>query len=64
MTHKPLKVAVAKIVFSSVYVIGTTCFDECFSFHDNWKTLLLIKIYRFTEVFVTAMLILSLKPVF
>ena len=31
--HKPLKVAAANILFSSVYVIGTTCFDECFSFY-------------------------------
>ena len=31
-THKPLKVAAANILFSSVYVIGTACFDECFSF--------------------------------
>ena len=29
---KPLKVAAAKALFSSVYVIGTTCFDECFLF--------------------------------
>ena len=43
-THKPLKVAVAKSLFSSVYVIGTTCFDECFSFdvitrrhYFSWK---------------------------
>ena len=26
--HKPLKVATAKTLFSSVYVIATTCFDE------------------------------------
>ena len=32
-THKPLKVAAAKSLFSSVYIIGTTCFDECFSFY-------------------------------
>ena len=31
-THKPLQVPAAKTLFSSVYVIGTTCFDECFSF--------------------------------
>ena len=29
-THKPLKVAAARTLFSSVYVITTTCFDECF----------------------------------
>ena len=32
-THKPLKVAAAKSLFASVYIIGTTCFDECFSFY-------------------------------
>ena len=32
-THKPLKVAAAKSHFSGVYIIGTTCFDECFSFY-------------------------------
>ena len=31
--YKPLKVAAAKFLFSSVYVIGTTCFDECFLFY-------------------------------
>ena len=31
-THKPLKVAAASSLFSSVYVIITACFDECFSF--------------------------------
>ena len=43
--HKPLKVAAAKTLFSSVYIIGTTCFDECFSFYViteryyfSWKT--------------------------
>ena len=29
-THKPLKVAAAKTLFSSAYVITATCFDECF----------------------------------
>ena len=32
-THKPLKVAATTSLFSSVYVIGTICFDECFSFY-------------------------------
>ena len=32
-THKPLKVAAAKTIFSSEYVIATTCFDQCFLFH-------------------------------
>ena len=29
-THKPSKETAAKTFFSSVYVIGRTCFDECF----------------------------------
>ena len=29
-THNPLKVAVAKAIFSSVYLIDENCFDECF----------------------------------
>ena len=32
-THNLLKVTAAKSLFSSVYVVGTTCFDECFSFY-------------------------------
>ena len=32
-SHKPLKLAAAKSLFSSVYIIDTTCFDECFSFY-------------------------------
>ena len=31
-THKPSNVVAATNLFSSVYVIGITCFDECFSF--------------------------------
>ena len=32
-THKPLKIAAGKNIFSSVYVIDITCFGECFLFH-------------------------------
>ena len=32
-THKHLKMAASKTLFYSVYVIGTTCFDECFLFY-------------------------------
>ena len=28
--HEPLKVAAAKLFLFSAYVIGKTCFDECF----------------------------------
>ena len=33
MSHKPLKVAAAKKSFPSVFIIDTTCYDECFLFH-------------------------------
>ena len=45
-THKPLKVAAAKSLLSSVYIIGTTCFDECFSFY------VITKRYYFLSCFV------------
>ena len=32
-TRKLLKVVATNNLFSSVYVIGPTCFDECFSFY-------------------------------
>ena len=31
--HTPLQVPAAKPFFSSVYVTGATCFDECFLFY-------------------------------
>ena len=31
-THKPLKLVAARTLFSSVYVVFTACFDECFLF--------------------------------
>ena len=64
-THKPLKVAAAKTLFSSVYVIGTTCFDECFLFYVitgrhyfSWKINVNLRF------FLSAMLLLSLKLLF
>ena len=64
-THKPLKVAAAKTLFSSAYVIGTTCFDEYFFILcDNWKTLLFMKVYLYSEIFLSVMLLLCLKPGF
>ena len=51
-THKPLKVAAANILFSSVYVIGTACFDECFSFsvitkrhYFSWKFVVTLRLF-------------------
>ena len=52
-THKPLKVAAANSLFSSVYVIGTTCFDECFSFYVitkrhyfSWKFIVTLRLFQ------------------
>ena len=52
-THKPLKVASAKSLFSSVYVIGTTCFGECFLFYViskrhyfSWKFIVTLKLFK------------------
>ena len=52
-THKPLKVAAAKSLFSSVYIIGTTCFDECFSFYVitkrhyfSWKFIFTLDLFK------------------
>ena len=52
-THKSLKVAAAKSLFCSVYIIGTTCFDECFSFYVitkrhyfSWKFIITRKLFK------------------
>ena len=51
-SHKPSKVAAAKNFFSSVYVIGTACFSECFLLpNDNWKTLFFVQIHSYPEGF-------------
>ena len=55
------KVAAPKTLFSSVCVMSTTCF---FILCDNWKTLVFLKIQHYSEIFLGAMLLLSLKPVF
>ena len=62
--YKPLKVAAAKSLFSSVYVIGTTCFDECF--YSLWylEDIIFRESLSFFSYFWSAMLLLSLKLVF
>ena len=51
MTHKPSNVAAAVHIIG-VYVIGITCFDECFFIlSNNWKATFFIKIYRYAEDF-------------
>ena len=51
-THKPLKVAAAKSISSSVYVTGTTCFDECFLFYViAARNHFLFKVNSYSETF-------------
>ena len=49
-THKPLKVASAKNLFSSVYVLVQLASKNVFILCDNWKTLLFMKVYRNSEI--------------
>ena len=51
-THKSLKVAAAKSLFSSVFVIGATCLDDCFSFYViakrhyfSWKFIVPLRLF-------------------
>ena len=65
-THKPLKVAAAKSLFSSVYIIGTNCFNECFSFYVItkrcyflWKFIVTLRLFfrcHFATLFETSVL--------
>ena len=60
-----LKVETAKKSFLSLYIIDTTCFDECFLFHVTTERhnflCKFITTQRFGE---TTMLLCSLKQVF
>ena len=62
-SHKPLKVAAAKKYFPSVFIIDTTCFDECFLFYVITGNSIFIQIYHYPEAWVM-MLQCSLKQVF
>ena len=42
-------------VFAKCFVRGC-CFDEFFFLRDNWKTLLFLIVYRYSEIVLTAML--------
>lgn len=63
-THKPLKINAAKNPFSSLFFIDTIRFDECFVFYVILEDIIFIKVYPSSEVFLTAMLFLSLNKVF
>ena len=63
-SHKPWKVAVATTSFPSVYIMDTTCFDECFLFRVITGRHFLYKLIVTQKFGVTAMLLRSLKQVF
>ena len=63
MIHKALKVAVAKNLFSSLMLLVQLALMNVAILCDNWKTLFSIKVYLYSEVFLTAMLLISLKQV-
>ena len=50
-TRKTSNVAAVKNFFSSVYAVGTTCFDEGFIPYDKWKIFFFIKVYCYLKVF-------------
>ena len=56
-THKPLKVAAAKTLFSNVYVYWYNLLRWMFfilcdaGLRDSWKTLPFVKVYRYSETF-------------
>ena len=50
-SYKPLKVGAAKKSFPSVYIIGKTCFEECFLFHViTGRDYFFTQIQRYPEV--------------
>lgn len=60
-TQKLAKLAAAKSILSSVYVIDVNCFDECSSFHVMTRSHCFYKFYYNSEVFSTVILLLSLE---
>ena len=62
--RKPLKVAAVKSLFSSVTLLVQLVSMNVFILYDNQKTLLFVKVYRYSETFLSANLLLSLRPVF
>ena len=70
-THKSLKVGPAKTFFSSVCIIGTTCFDERFLFYMitgrhyfSWKFILTLKLLKRHVVAFFSLLLFWKKSVF
>ena len=59
------QVAAAKKSFASVYIIDTTCFDECFLFHVITGRYYFLQNVILTQTFrATVMLLRSLKQMF
>ena len=64
-SHKPLKVAAAKNYFPSVFILDTTCFDECFLFYVVTGSIIFLHEFYVTQrLGATAILLRSLKQVF
>ena len=64
-SYKPLIVAAAKRLFPSVFIIDTTCFDECFLFSViTEKSIFLHKVIVTKRPGATAMFLRSLKQMF
>ena len=64
-SHKPLKAAAAKKSFPGVYIIDTTCFDECFLLHGITRGHYFLYKFIVTQRFdTTTMFLRSLEQVF
>ena len=64
-SHKPLKVAAAINPFLQYVSYWYNLLQWIFFILcDNWKTLFFMKVCRYFEIFLSTMLLLSLKPVF
>ena len=48
--YKPSKAASVKNLSSSVRVLGTTCFDECFLFHLITESYSFVKVSRYFKI--------------
>ena len=64
MSDKFFKITAAKKSFSSVYIIDTTCLEECFLLHVITERHFLCKFIVARRFAATAMLLVPLKQVF
>ena len=63
-THKLLKWQMQKSFFPVCMLLVQLTSMNVFILCDNCEILLFVKVHRYSEIFLTAMLLLSLKPVF